>query len=168
MKNLNTTFAILITVFYSTINAQENIASKEAFATFEINDARNNGNDITPEALEGNAQLVLYKSTDGKEILLSNYWEKSNSQSYGRIYAIEKEEFPETEKELKYDLYQFQWSYTNSYDDKKGTAKIRLFVVYKPQGIYFECTVLPENLDEFVYKGTMRGDLSLLVNSIKK
>jgi hypothetical protein len=168
MKNLKTTFAILICVFYSTINAQEKKASQKAFATFEINDARDNGDDITPEAFEDKAQLVLYKSNDGKEILLSNYWEKSNSQSYGRIYSIEKEEFPETEKELKHGLYQFQWSYTNTYDDKEGTAKIRLFVVYKPQGIYFECTILPENLDELVYKGTMKGDLSLLVNSIKK
>lgn len=168
MKNLKTTFAILISVFYSTINAQEKKESQEAFATFEINDARDNGEDITPEAFEDNAKLVLYKSTDGKDILLSNYWEKSKSQSYGRIYSIEKEEFPETEKELKHSLYQFQWSYINSYDDKEGTAKIRLFVIYKPQGIYFECTVLPENLDVLVYKGTMKGDLSLLVNSIKK
>jgi hypothetical protein len=168
MKNLKTTFAILISFFYSTINAQEKNEYQEAFATFEINDARDNGDDITPEAIEDKAQLVLYKSTDGKEILLSNYWEKSNSQSYGRIYSIEKEEFPETEKELKHGLYEFQWSYTNTYDEKKGTAKIRLFVVYKPQGIYFECTIMPENLDVLVYKGTMKGDLSLLVNSIKK
>jgi hypothetical protein len=27
---------------------------------------------------------------------------------------------------------------------------------------------MPENLDVLVYKGTMKGDLSLLVNSIKK
>nr|WP_315215269.1 hypothetical protein [uncultured Flavobacterium sp.] len=168
MKNVKTTFAIFISVFYSTINAQEKKESQEAFATFEINDARYNGDDITQEVFEENDKLVLYKSTDGKEIMFSNYWEKSKSQSYGRIYSIYKEEFPESEKELKHGLYEFQWSYTNTYDDKKGTAKIRLFVVYKPQGIYFECTVLPENLDELVYKGTMKGDLSLLVNSIKK
>ena len=105
---------------------------------------------------------------DGKEIMFSNYWAKSDSQSSGRIYSIEKEEFPETEKELKHGLYQFQWSYNNSYDDKKGTAKIRLFIIYKPQGVYFECTVLPENLDVLVYKGRMEGDLAALESSIKK
>jgi hypothetical protein len=105
---------------------------------------------------------------DGEEILFSNYWVKSDSQSSGRIYYVEKEEFPETEEELKYALYQFQWSYNNSYDDRKGTAKIKLFVIYKPQGIYFECTVLPENLFVVVYKGRMEGDLSDLESSIKK
>lgn len=168
MKNVKTTFTILISIFYSTVNAQENIASKEAFATFEINDARNNGDDITPEVLEGNAQLVLYKSINGQEILLSNYWEKSNSQSWGRIYSVVKEEYPETENELKHGLYQFRWSYSNTYDDKEGTAKIRLFLIYKPQGTYYECTIESEDLDVSVYKGTMKGDLSLLDNSIKK
>lgn len=168
MKNLKTICTIVICALYSVINAQEKKPSQEAFAIFEIFDARDNGTDITPEALEDKAKLVLYKSMDGKEIMFSNFWAKSDSQSSGRIYSVEKEEFPETEKELKHGLYQFQWSYNNSYDDKKGTAKIRLFVIYKPQGVYFECTVLPENLDVLVYKGRMEGDLAALESSIKK
>jgi hypothetical protein len=167
MKNLKILFVIIIITFYSSSNAQEK-ETQEVFATLEISDARNNGNDITPEALESEAKLIFYKSNDGKEILLSNYWAKSDTQSWGRIYSFEKEEFPETEKELKYCLYQFQWSYKNSYDDKMGTAKIRLFTIYKPQGVYFECTVLPENLDVLVYKGRMEGDLAALESSIKK
>ena len=70
MKNLKTLFVILISTFYSSINAQEKKASQEAFATFEISDARDNGADITPEALEDEAKLVLYKSMDGKEIII--------------------------------------------------------------------------------------------------
>ena len=168
MRNLKIVFTIIICVLYSSINAQEKSESQEAFATFEINDARDNGDDITPEALEENAKLVLYKSTNEKEIMLSNYWGKSNSQSFGRIYSITKEENAATETEYGYALYNFQWSYYNSYDNKKGTAKIRLFVIYKPQGIYFECTVLPENLDELIYKGRMEGNLAALESSIKK
>ena len=168
MRNLKIVFTIIICVLYSSINAQEKSESQEAFATFEINDARDNGDDITPEALEENAKLVLYKSTNEKEIMLSNYWGKSNSQSFGRIYSITKEENAATETEYGYALYNFQWSYSNSYDNKKGTAKIRLFVIYKPQGIYFECTVLPENLDELIYKGRMEGNLAALESSIKK
>ena len=168
MRNLKIVLTIIICVLYSSINAQEKSESQEAFATFEINDARDNGDDITPEALEENAKLVLYKSTNEKEIMLSNYWGKSNSQSFGRIYSITKEENAATETEYGYALYNFQWSYSNSYDNKKGTAKIRLFVIYKPQGIYFECTVLPENLDELIYKGRMEGNLAALESSIKK
>jgi hypothetical protein len=167
MKNLKILFVIINITFYSSSNAQEK-ETQEVFATLEISDARNNGNDITPEALESDAKLIFYKSNDGKEILLSNYWAKSDTQSWGRIYTIEKEEFPETEKELKHCLYQFQWSYNNSYDDKMGTAKIKLLIIYKPQGIYFECTVMPENLDVLVYKGRMEGDLAALESSVKK
>jgi hypothetical protein len=168
MTNFKTICTIVICVLHFAINAQEKKAAHEVFATFEISDARDNGNDITPGIIENNARLVLYKSFDNQEIMLANYWEKSNSQSFGRIYSIIREAFPETEKELKHELYHFQWSYINSYDDKKGTAKISLLVIYKPQGIYYECTILPENLDVLVYKGLMTGDLKALENSIKK
>lgn len=168
MKNLKTVCTILICILYSTLNAQDKKDEQQDIATFEISDARYNGNDITPQALEENAVLVLYKLGDSNEILLSNFWEKSKSQSFGRIYSIVKKEFPETETDFKGELYHFQWSYTNTYDDKKGTAKIKLFVVYKPQETYFEFTILPENLDELVYKGIMNGDLTVLESSIKK
>lgn len=168
MKNLKTVCTILICVLYSTLNAQDKKDEQRDIATFAINDARDNGSDITPQALEENASLVLYKLGDSSEILLSNFWEKSKSQSFGRIYSIVKEEFPETETEFKAELYHFQWSYTNTYDDKKGTAKIKLFVVYKPNGTYFEITILPENLDVLVYKGIMSGDLTALESNIKK
>ncbi|RAR71489.1 hypothetical protein [Flavobacterium aciduliphilum] len=168
MKNFKTIITIILCVCYTVINAQSKEEDQKAIAIFEIKDARDNGSDFTPNVLEENAYLVLYKSNDGEEIMLSNYWEKSKSQSFGRIYSITKEGKPDTETEYKYDLYNFQWSYSNSYDDKKGTAKIKLFVVYKPQGTYFEFTILPENLDVLVYKGTMKGDLKLLDVKIDK
>jgi hypothetical protein len=168
MKNLKVIYTIIICVLYSSINAQEKSESQEAFAIFEINDARDNGDDITPDAIEESAKLVLYKSVNGKNILFSNYWAKSNSQSFGRIYSITKEEKAANEKEYRHALYNFQWSYNNSYDDKKGTAKIELFIIYKPQGVYFECTVIQENLNVVVYKGRMEGDLAALESSAKK
>lgn len=114
MKNFKIICTIVICVLYSITNAQEKKAAHEVFATFEISDARDNGNDITPGVIENNARLVLYKSFDNQEIMLSNYYEKSNSQSFGRIYSVTREAFPETEKELKHELYHFQWSYMNS------------------------------------------------------
>lgn len=168
MKNLKTVCTILICILYSSINAQDKKDKQKDIATFEINDARDNGSDITPQALEENASLVLYKLGDSSEILLSNFWEKSNSQSFGRIYSVVKKDFPETEKEYKGELYHFQWSYINSYDDKRGTAMVRLLVIYKPQGNYFEFTIQPENLDVFVYKGSMEGDLAALESHIDK
>jgi hypothetical protein len=51
----------------------------------------------------------------------------------------------------------------NDYDDKKGTAKIQLTKIYKPQGITFELKIIPENLDLIVYKGYMEGSLDFSV-----
>jgi hypothetical protein len=168
MKNLKTVCTILICVLYSSINAQDKREEQRDIATFEISDARYNGSDITSEVLEDTASLVLYKLGYSNEILMSNFWEKSKSQSFGRIYSVVKEEFPETDTEYKGELYHFRWSYKNTYDHKEGTAKVKLFVVYKPQGTYFESTILPENLDVLVYKGIMSGDLTALESKIKK
>lgn len=170
MKKLKTAFTVLLCLIYSTINAQEKDAKlklKEV-ANFEIRDSRNNGTDITPQMLESNMHLVLYKDSEINEIYFSNRSAKSDSQSYGRIYSITKEETPEDEKFYKCVLYQFRWSYINTYDEKEGTAKVELFVTYKPQGVYYELTILPENLDILVYKGLMTGDLAELDSNIKK
>lgn len=36
---------------------------------------------------------------------------------------------------------------------------MRLVKIYKPQGIGFSCTIIPENLDILEYKGFMNGSL---------
>lgn len=165
---------ILLFLLHSTINAQEkrveqdNDVKQYTFATFEVRDARNNGDDITPQMLSENESLMFYKSSDSDDIMLSNFCEKSESQSYGAIYSIVKGENPDKEEENKSELYTFYWSYVNTYDNKKGTAEVKLLLVYKPRGTYFEFTILPENLDEFIYKGQMEGDLLLLEYNIKK
>ena len=167
MKNLKFVCAIIICVLHTAIKAQDKTDQQVSFATFEIYDARENGNDITPDIIEQKAKLVLYKSNDSKEIMFSNFWEKADSQSFGRIYAITKEENAATDKLYGNVLYNFQWSYINTYDDKEGTAKIRLLIVYKPEGVYFQCTIIPENLKELVYKGRMEGSLEKLQGTSK-
>lgn len=162
MKIFKTLFVILIGLYSSVANAQteEPKAKHHTIATFEIKDARYNGDNITNQALKDNATLIFYTSSEIKSILFSNYWGKS--QSYGDIYSITKSENPDKEEENKSEIYSFYWSYKNSYDAREGTAKVKILVVYKPQGTYFEITILPENLDEIVYKGRMEGDLAIL------
>ena len=70
---------------------------------------------------------------------------------------------PEDDKNYEADIFFFQWRYINTYDTKKGTAKVELLKIYKPQGIYFELKIIPENLDILIYKGFMEGSLDLTV-----
>lgn len=167
MKTLKTLFTILICITYSIANAQteetkETKEKQNPFAFFEIRDARRNEEDVTNIVLKEKATLILYQMTKTNSIMLANFWEKSNSQSFGPIFSIAKSENPDKKEENKSDVYTFYWSYYNTYDQKKGTAEIKLLVIYKPQGTYFEITVIPENLNELVYKGQMKGDLAIL------
>lgn len=164
MKTGKKIFLTIVWLISISQNAQE---SKE-IARFEVLYGQDTGIDITPQMLEANAYLVFYFSDDKEKILLANYWEKRKSQSYGPIYSIISEKFPENEKQFKNEILRFNWDYQNSYDDNIGTAKVKLWIVHKPQGKFFEITIIPENLDVLVYKGKMQGDITILKNYIKK
>ena len=125
-----------------------------------------NGGDFTKEALDNKAFFVFYKSVDDNEILLSNYWTKSKSQSFGPIYSIVKED--EVVAEFKTEKYHFEWSYANTYDKDKGTASVKLLVIHKPQGKYFEFTIFTKGLEVLLYNGFMQNDLTLLDTKINK
>jgi hypothetical protein len=98
--------------------------------------------------------------------MLSNYWTKSKSQSFGPIYSIVKEN--EIAAEFKTEKYHFEWSCTNTYDKDKGTASVKLLVVHKPKGKYFEFTIFTKGLEVLLYNGFMQNDLALLDTKIKE
>lgn len=155
---------MLISLLFNPIYSQDKTSDQEIVAQFQISNARKNGVDITPTILDQKGKLVIYKDVENNNTLcLSNFWEKKNSQSYGPVYDMKIENFPEDDENYKADIFCFQWSYTNTYDTKKGTAKVELLEVYKPQGTYFKMTIIPENLDILVYEGYVEGSLDLLV-----
>ena len=90
---------------------------------------------------------------------MANYFSKADSQSYGLLYDSNLEELEETDDQYKTDILTSSWRYFNDYDGKKGTAKIQLTKIYKPQGISFELEILAENLDLIIYKGYLDGSL---------
>jgi len=65
----------------------------------------------------------------------------------------------QTATEYATDTFTFNWSYINTYDDRKGTASIKLVKIQKPAGIAFHLTMIPENLDVMDYMGFMEGSL---------
>jgi len=128
-------------------------------AKFIITDATLNGEDVTPTVVKNKAYTVFYTFTGEEEIYMANYFSKADSQSYGLLYDSILEEFEETDHQYKTDILTSSWRYFNDYDGKKGTAKIKLIKIYKPQGIISELTIIAENLDLMIYKGYMEGSL---------
>lgn len=148
-------FVLLLTKL---LNAQP--LEQETLAKFTITDATTNGVDITPILLREEAYTVFYTRGDDGLVYMANVWSKSNSQSFGPMYSIENTEIHETYENYKADIFYFNWRYINNYNSKRGTAKVQVIKVYKPQGIAFILKVIPENLDLIIYKGYMNGTIN--------
>jgi len=150
------------------MNAQYLTENKNVIAEFKVMDARDNGEDISPQIILEYGRLIIYKSELNNQIMLSNFWEKSLSQSYGPIKFLSKEITPKSNDAFEKENLTFNWEYTNTYDTINGIAKIEIVIKYKPQGKYFELTIISEDLKPSVYKGEMIGNLRELDFYLKK
>ena len=167
MKNFQTLCIILICAFYSYINAQENNDKQEDIANFQIKEASENEKDITSLVVNRDYYLSLYKIENLNNLYFSVICESDESQSYGSIYSIKHETLPDSEINSKSELYSFYWSYNNTYDTETGTAKMKLLVVYEPKETRYKLTIRYENLEEYVYKGFIEGDIASLACETK-
>jgi hypothetical protein len=149
----------LLALFFLSITNVAFGQKQETLARFIITDASKNGIDETPTMLSNNAFTVFYTSSNDGLIYMANVWEKSNSQSFGPMYSVQSKKNRETYETYEADIFHFNWRYINSYNNKKGTAKVQVIKIYKPQGVAFTVKIIPENLDIIVYKGYMEGTI---------
>ena len=122
-----------------------------------ILDARDNDKNITEYYLPG-GYIVFYYRTDG-ELSMATVVNKSRSQSYGRLSTKSKTTTVDKDGFRK-DVQNYKWSYENSYNNKVGTASVRVEKVYKPQGVAFICKIVLENMDILMYSGYKDGTQS--------
>lgn len=152
-------------LFFCIISAQSQEETSKTITKYIITHASQNDIDITEDLLKEKSYLVLYKNNnpesdpDKEELFFANVWDVSESQSYGRIYNLDSSQTPETEDSYKTSTLNFNWSYQNSYNDKSGTAKVKISNVFKPAGITFSITIVAEDLEIFKYKGYVDGSL---------
>jgi hypothetical protein len=129
-------------------------------AKFIISDARINKVEATEYYLKARSFFAFYREEGTSVLGFANVMVGDNSQSYGRTYDMHKSTEEETSTSYKSDIYFFKWSYINTYDHKEGTASVKLIRTYKPAGVAFEITIVPDNLDVLDYKGYMDGSLT--------
>lgn len=158
MKKIYTTLVLILLSFKPVFVQAQDITILDKFI---ILDATMNSEDITPHMLSSEAFLSLYEVKEEEAMYFSNVQPRNESMSYGVIYDAEMEEFAETDESFGGVQLSFYWKYYNTYDDKTGTASVRIQKIFKPQGIYFEAIIVPENLDLLVYKGYVDGTLDL-------
>ncbi len=157
-------FSIFLLLFSVAAQSQED--KSKVITKYIITHASKNDIDITEDLLKEKSYLVLYKKNnpesdpDNEEMFFANVWDVSQSQSYGRIYNLDLSQTPETEESYKTSTLNFNWSYQNSYDEKSGTAKVKISNVFKPAGITFSITIVAEDLEILKYKGYVDGSLN--------
>lgn len=132
-------FQILFFVFPFLVFSQQ-----KTLAKFIITDASLNKNDVTETYLDAGGYIVFYTNDEGN-LYMANVMSERDTQSFGRLYSSEHSELKETYDKYEADIFYFNWSYKNDYDSKRGTAKVKLVKIYKPQGIIFSCIIIPEN-----------------------
>ena len=168
MKRKNLLFTILFCALNYSINAQEKEEDQKDIAKLEIQDARHDGENITNKILQDKNSYLFYKTSEIDELLLSFISDSNEDQTYGNIYLVSKEiEQGKKNKNQKY-TYNFYWSYVNSFDDYKGTYKATLSFIKKRKGVYFELYLKQENLDEFLFRGELKGDITFLEEQVGK
>jgi hypothetical protein len=150
MKTLS---AIILIIIFPIIGFSQIEILAEGF----VNHASVNGIDISEIAKENEQEIVFYTSDDGL-IYMSNFWVKSNSQSYGELTSTKKTK-KTTYHSYKAEVEYFIWHYSNTYDTVEGDAKVKLTKIFKPEGVGFIMEIFPENNDDLVYKGVLKGEL---------
>lgn len=133
---------------------------QNTIAKFIITNANENGKNISETLINNDSFTVFYTIKGDERMQMANVWKKSNTQSYGPTYLYSDETINETDKNYETYIMKFNWDYYNSYDNKKGTSKVQLIKIHKPQGITFSLKIITESLDVIEYNGFMEGTLN--------
>jgi hypothetical protein len=126
---------------------------QDTHVTYKVTNYEMNGEDYDIIALREDVSLTFYLCDDNS-LCFANHWRKSNSQSYGTVYAFQTKEFPETREEYQRTEFKFTWHYYNSYDNDSGQAVVTINNIYIGNMVKFvaEIVVLKTN-DVIILKG---------------
>jgi len=145
-------FFIVTLGFYSKVSFAQQIVIESKFI---IQDARINEQDISESWIKGASYLAFYTISGSEESYFASVNPGQKSNSSGRIFNLTHKLEKETASTYENQVFAFKWSYSNSYDDKKGTADVKIVQFKKNGRIGFMCTINPENLDQVIFKGYM-------------
>ena len=154
MKRILIIISILIATITS-VSAQNQIE----VARFYVLEATSNGIDVTSQVVYNDVYTVFYETDEGL-LYMANVWERSDSQSWGPIFNVEYEHYPETSSVYESDEFIFDWAFSNTYDSKRGICEVSLSKIYKPEGVVSILTLREDSGDVTVYTGYMKGSVN--------
>ena len=140
-------FGIIALINSTLINAQ-NIDTAYKVTKYEIN-----GESYGEVVAESDICLSFYMD-DENVLCFKNHWRNNESQSYGKVNSFKTLEIEEANMTYATTKCIFTWSFSNSYDDKKGSAEViieRFFIGNIER--FKACILVHETNDVLVLKG---------------
>jgi hypothetical protein len=121
--------------------------------SFKITNYEINGVNYDEDAINGDLALTFYKC-DNEDYCMSNFFRKTNSQSYGSIHSLKTTHYDETEKMHEIDEYQFTWKFFNTYDSNRGEAAVTLTYIYIGNTVKMTAEIVVLETNEIlIFKG---------------
>ncbi|MCT4236448.1 hypothetical protein HZP42_08635 [Elizabethkingia anophelis] len=91
--------------------------------------------------------VVFYEM--GKEVYMADVSGKCDQQTYGKIDQM----ITTSPKSAKFPTSTFRWKYQNIYDNKRGSAMVKLHKYYESGEIRFTMQILSSDSKTVIYKG---------------
>ena len=139
----------LIILISIALTSSAHSQNQQVFAKFIIKSSKWNNVDVTKRLIEARAEIIFYYQND-TTMLMSNYHDATDSQSYGGLYPAN-----DSGIQLKKNERLFIWQYNNTYDKVKGFAWVKLIKLNRPIG--FALQIIPDNGDRLYYNGNLVG-----------
>lgn len=144
---------IKMIILLLTISGYGQYINQEIIGSFHIQNGMKDGMNIQQNLLDQKAKIIFYRDSETGELMMCNYWTKDNTQSFGKISSIHKEVMEATSNNYPYEEYLFEWNFQNTYDEKKGTAQVKLLVVQSDNETLYQITIVPKDLKVLLYIG---------------
>lgn len=139
--------SILVLFYIGSVVAQSTDVS------YKVTNYSINGENYDDVALMEDVSLVFYLDDD-QAPSFANIWRASDSQSYGRVYALKKVNYEETDSTYAMNEIKFTWKFINSYDEKRGNAAVTIQNIYIGNSVLFNAEIIVmDNLEVLSLRG---------------
>ncbi len=151
MLNLKSILTLIFISTTSLLFSQKKTPNLQRFS--KLNVKYNTVNNFTTiDSLNVNSQYLLITENINTSLgTMENC--AGNTKSFGKIEIYNAYFIKASQDEIEREVLMFDWYYSNSYDDEKGTARVKLIKACNETGTFFRMTVILENLDVIFYEG---------------
>ena len=140
-------FSFLTLMLFSSVYGQS------TDVTYKVTNYSINGENFDNLALAGDVSLSFYMCDDNT-VCFTNHWRNNNSQSYGGVYSLKTNEFPETSTTYAYLEIKFTWHFFNTYNSKSGKALVNITNVFIGNSVTFTAEIIVLDTNEvLLFKG---------------